>query len=133
MQRLADLLDAPVDCPMIQETTALGAAYLAGLATAVYLEPTKFADNWRLEHRSKPAMSSARPRARSGLTASRLSQPARMPADSLHLSRLRGRLMRSCVLWKHPYPNPRRVGEGGEREREREGEGAHFRRRDNSN
>ena len=32
MQRLADLLDAPVDRPMIQETTALGAAYLAGLA-----------------------------------------------------------------------------------------------------
>src|SRR5205814_1745020 len=30
MQRLADLLDAPVDRPMIQETTALGAAYLAG-------------------------------------------------------------------------------------------------------
>ena len=32
MQRLADLLDAPVDRPVIQETTALGAAYLAGLA-----------------------------------------------------------------------------------------------------
>ena len=34
MQRLADLLDAPVDRPMIQETTALGAAYLAGLRPA---------------------------------------------------------------------------------------------------
>lgn len=32
MQRLADLLDAPVDRPMIQETTALGAVYLAGFA-----------------------------------------------------------------------------------------------------
>ena len=39
MQRLADLLDAPVDRPMIQETTALGAAYLAGLASGVYPEP----------------------------------------------------------------------------------------------
>ena len=57
MQRLADLLDAPVDRPMIQETTALGAAYLAGLAAGVYPEPAKFADNWRLEHRFKPAMS----------------------------------------------------------------------------
>ena len=57
MQRLADLLDAPVDRPMIQETTALGAAYLAGLAAGVYPEPEKFADNWRLEHRFKPAMS----------------------------------------------------------------------------
>ena len=57
MQRLADLLDAPVDRPMIQETTALGAAYLAGLAAGVYPEPEKFADNWRLERRFKPAMS----------------------------------------------------------------------------
>jgi glycerol kinase len=59
MQRLADLLDAPVDRPMIQETTALGAAYLAGLAASVYPEPAKFADNWRLERRFKPAMSAA--------------------------------------------------------------------------
>jgi len=59
MQRLADLLDAPVDRPMIQETTALGAAYLAGLHAGVYPEPKKFADNWRLEHRFKPAMSAA--------------------------------------------------------------------------
>jgi len=59
MQRLADLLDAPVDRPMIQETTALGAAYLAGLSAGVYPEPTKFADNWRLQHRFKPAMSMA--------------------------------------------------------------------------
>src|ERR1700712_3887998 len=59
MQRLADLLDAPVDRPMIQETTALGAAYLAGLQAGVYPEPAKFADNWRLEHRFKPAMSQA--------------------------------------------------------------------------
>ena len=59
MQRLADLLNAPVDRPMIQETTALGAAYLAGLSASVYPEPAKFADNWRLEHRFKPNMSAA--------------------------------------------------------------------------
>jgi glycerol kinase len=59
MQRLADLLDAPVDRPVIQETTALGAAYLAGLSAGVYPEPAKFADNWRLDHRFKPAMSAA--------------------------------------------------------------------------
>ena len=39
MQRLADLLDAPVDRPMIQETTALGAAYLAGLPPASIPSP----------------------------------------------------------------------------------------------
>lgn len=59
MQRLADLLDAPVDRPMIQETTALGAGYLAGLGAGVYPEPARFADNWRLEHRFKPNMSEA--------------------------------------------------------------------------
>jgi glycerol kinase len=59
MQRLADLLDAPVDRPVIQETTALGAAYLAGLQAGVYPAPAKFADNWRLEHRFRPAMSAA--------------------------------------------------------------------------
>jgi glycerol kinase len=59
MQRLADLLDAPVDRPMIQETTALGAAYLAGLSAGLYPEPARFADNWRLEHRFRPNMSAA--------------------------------------------------------------------------
>ena len=59
MQRLADLLDAPVDRPVIQETTALGAAYLAGLSAGVYPQPAKFADSWRLEHRFEPNMSAA--------------------------------------------------------------------------
>ena len=59
MQRLADLLNAPVDRPVIQETTALGAAYLAGFAAGLFPEPDKFADNWRLQYRFKPAMSAA--------------------------------------------------------------------------
>jgi glycerol kinase len=59
MQRLADLLNVPVDRPVIQETTAVGAAYLAGLAAGVYPEPQRFADLWRLERRFKPAMSEA--------------------------------------------------------------------------
>ena len=36
---------------MIEETTALGAAYLAGNHACVYPEPEKLADNWRLERR----------------------------------------------------------------------------------
>lgn len=59
MQRLSDLLDAPVDRPVIQETTAVGAAYLAGLGAGVYPEPSRFADSWRLEKRFKPNMSEA--------------------------------------------------------------------------
>lgn len=56
MQRLADLLDAPVDRPEIKETTALGAAYLAGLAAGIYPDLERFADHWRLEQRFEPVM-----------------------------------------------------------------------------
>ncbi|MBV9079402.1 MAG: glycerol kinase GlpK [Methylobacteriaceae bacterium] len=56
MQRLADLLGAPVDRPDIMETTALGAAYLAGLAAGLYPEPARFADRWRLERRFAPRL-----------------------------------------------------------------------------
>ncbi|ACA16431.1 glycerol kinase [Methylobacterium sp. 4-46] len=56
MQRLADLLAAPVDRPEVKETTALGAAYLAGLACGLYPDPEHFADHWRLERRFAPAM-----------------------------------------------------------------------------
>jgi glycerol kinase len=59
MQRLSDLLDAPVDRPAVLETTALGAAYLAGLAAGIYPEPERFADAWRLERRFTATMSAA--------------------------------------------------------------------------
>ena len=45
MQRLADILDAPVDRPTVLETTALGAAYLAGLQSGFYPEPDKVRAN----------------------------------------------------------------------------------------
>ncbi|MEI8144224.1 MAG: glycerol kinase GlpK [Alphaproteobacteria bacterium] len=57
MQRLADLLDAPVDRPVVQETTALGAAYLAGFFRGLYPEPKVFAKSWKLDRRFQPAMS----------------------------------------------------------------------------
>ncbi len=44
MQRLADILGAPVDRPTIGETTALGAAYLAGLQSGLYPEPERLCD-----------------------------------------------------------------------------------------
>src|SRR5690606_39401428 len=58
MQRLADLLDAPVDRPMIQETTALGAAYLAGLNAGVYPEPRS--EERRVGEECRSAASSCR-------------------------------------------------------------------------
>jgi len=51
MQFLADQLDAPVDRPVNLETTALGAAYLAGLAADVCPDPDTFAATWSLDRR----------------------------------------------------------------------------------
>ena len=62
MQRLADILGAPVDRPEVKETTALGAAYLAGLQAGIYPEPAIFATTWRLEKRFSPTLGAA-PRA----------------------------------------------------------------------
>lgn len=59
MQFLADILDAPVDRPVILETTALGAAYLAGLGAGVLPEPEVFAKTWTLERRFTPTMDAA--------------------------------------------------------------------------
>jgi glycerol kinase len=56
MQRLADILGATVDRPTILETTALGAAYLAGLQSGLYPEPQEFAARWALDRRFTPAM-----------------------------------------------------------------------------
>jgi glycerol kinase len=59
MQRLADLLAAPVDRPVVSETTALGAAFLAGLEAGVFPGLDAFADRWRLERRFSPGMDGA--------------------------------------------------------------------------
>ncbi len=56
MQFLSDILGAPVDRPVVTETTALGAAYLAGLRAGLYPEPAVFARDWALERRFEPAM-----------------------------------------------------------------------------
>ncbi len=56
LQRLSDLVSAPVDRPEVTETTALGAAYLAGLAVGLYPEPAQFADRWRLDRRFTPTL-----------------------------------------------------------------------------
>jgi glycerol kinase len=66
MQRLADILGLPVDRPEVLETTALGAAYLAGLDAGLLPEPDRFADLWRLERRFAPRMAASQ---REGLVA----------------------------------------------------------------
>ncbi len=56
MQFLSDIIGAPVDRPKVLETTALGAAWLAGMAAGVYPDQDGFAANWALERRFEPAM-----------------------------------------------------------------------------
>ena len=56
MQFLSDILGAPVDRPRVTETTALGAAYLAGLQAGLCPPPQDFAKDWALERRFAPEM-----------------------------------------------------------------------------
>jgi len=56
IQFLADILDAPVERPAVMETTALGAAYLAGLKAGVCPDLAGFAGRWQCERRFTPRM-----------------------------------------------------------------------------
>jgi len=56
MQCLADILDARVDRPKILETTALGAAWLAGSKAGIWPDAEKFSKSWSLDRRFEPHM-----------------------------------------------------------------------------
>ena len=56
MQCLADILDAPVDRPVVLETTALGAAWLAGSHVGAWPGREDFAKSWALERQFTPQM-----------------------------------------------------------------------------
>ena len=56
MQFLADILAAPVDRPSYLESTAVGAAYLAGMAAGLYPDPESFAATWSAGRRFEPTM-----------------------------------------------------------------------------
>ena len=66
MQFLADILGAPVDRPRVLETTALGAAWLAGMRAGVYPDQEGFAASWALDRRFTPRMDAATREARVG-------------------------------------------------------------------
>ncbi|WP_338722437.1 glycerol kinase GlpK [Devosia sp. XK-2] len=59
MQFLADILNAPVDRPTILETTALGAAWLAGMKAGVWPGMADFAQSWARDRRFEPQMDDA--------------------------------------------------------------------------
>ena len=54
MQFLADIIGAPVDRPQVLETTALGAAWLAGMQAGIYPDMYGFSKGWALERRFDP-------------------------------------------------------------------------------
>ncbi|ARQ06777.1 glycerol kinase GlpK [Macrococcoides canis] len=56
MQFQSDILDVPVERPEINETTALGAAYLAGLAVGYWESKEEIRDRWNLEKQFDPKM-----------------------------------------------------------------------------
>ena len=56
MQFQADILGVPVVRPQITETTALGAAYLAGLAVGFWKDQAEIAEQWTADQRFEPAM-----------------------------------------------------------------------------
>ena len=56
LQFQADLLGVPVRRPVVAETTALGAAYLAGLAVGYWKDAADVAGNWALDREFTPAM-----------------------------------------------------------------------------
>ena len=56
MQFQADIVNTPVERPEIQETTALGAAYLAGLAVGFWESKDDIANRWKLEEEFEPKM-----------------------------------------------------------------------------
>ena len=56
MQLLADMLGAPVERPRVVETTALGAAYLAGLGAGVFGSLDDIATHWARDRRFEPAL-----------------------------------------------------------------------------
>ncbi len=60
MQFQADLLGIPVVRPAVTETTALGAAYLAGLSSGVYASTEELSAMWRAERRFLPTLSASR-------------------------------------------------------------------------
>jgi glycerol kinase len=56
MQFLADILNAPVDRPSVLETTAVGAAYLAGLHEGIFPPPEKLGSTWKRDKRFEPSL-----------------------------------------------------------------------------
>jgi glycerol kinase len=92
MQRLADILGVEVDRPQVLETTALGAAYLAGMQVGLYPKPAVFAQTWKLETRFAPKMKAKEREARYALWKDAVARTLTRPG--VPFSRLREKVAR---------------------------------------
>ena len=63
MQFQSDILNVPVESPLIKETTALGAAYLAGLAVGYWKGQEEITKKWQVDQEFVPAMEEEEQRA----------------------------------------------------------------------
>jgi len=77
MQFQADILGVPVVRPKVTESTALGAAYLAGLAVGFWKKPQEIATQWQVEQRFEPKM----PRAQANALRERWSKAVERAKD----------------------------------------------------
>ena len=77
MQFQADILGVPVVRPKVTESTALGAAYLAGLAVGFWKKPQEIATQWQVEERFEPKM----PRAQANALRARWSKAVERARD----------------------------------------------------
>ena len=112
MQFQADILGVPVIRPQVAETTALGAAYAAGLATGFWESEEDLRQNWAEDKRWDPQMDESQ-RARAvrlleegghpHLRLARLTQPA-LPAGPSHGAR--GRPVRYSARWSASSSSP---------------------------
>ena len=66
MQRLADTVGAPVERPKVTETTALGAAFLAGLQAGLWPSLDALSETWALDRAFQPAEAPSRDRRYAG-------------------------------------------------------------------
>ena len=82
MQFQADILQVPVVRPKIIETTALGAAYLAGVAVGYWSDVSEIAKAWQTDRVFEPAMSSEEVSRRRGRWAEALQRSRAWESDS---------------------------------------------------
>ena len=108
MQRLSDILNSPVDRPVVLETTALGAAWLAGCGAGAWPDHEGFARGWRRDHRFEPEDDRRGPHARHrGLEARRQANDLERAIMASAHAALNDLLVPRCCSFRGSAPGDR--------------------------